>query len=530
MLFRVIDGKRSFAVSRTALISTIASSLLSAQANAQAIPAPPTGCDRGLFTTGNNTIPAAATAAGTSLAAAEASTAQVMELVAQRRAQEAEACPANFIKVGGACQPVRRITSTSQPASSAPATPVNTGATLTSSAKPSAARRLSAGTPDRRRSDVSPDDVSVKPEPVVERNAVWSEAFADYERRTGLGDATSSASRSQRTAGLVVGADHAVQNGYSGIVFGLVGGVSDTRQEFQRSSSQQLDTNYIVDLSKEFAFQDPNFTPTSFSYLLPENHTFDSLQKQTLTGPSLGWTLSFFRGGFFSDAIVKADFLDLKRTSTVSDTYGRTLNANFEQIILDQNGQVANPQGQAPGCINLNDQNGPINPPYTITNRQTTTTVIAQQTSAINFIVAENLGYHFDLPQGNWIEPLIGARYSYSTYGSNAASLGLEDGHAIRVQGGARFGFTRFVLDRYVWTTSLTTLLYSDVLISGFVTNADGFSAGALLADQGKLRVQGALTSKVDLLNGVSTFAEVQTRYGQDYWGIGGRVGARYEW
>ena len=357
---------------------------------------------------------------------------------------------------------------------------------------------------------------------------MWSEAFADYERRTGLGDATGSASRSQRTAGLLVGADHAVQIGDFGMMFGLMGGVSDTRQQFQRTSNQQLTTNYVVNFpAADLNSIDPwalsaaqtGYTgPFSFSYPLPANHTLDSVQQQTLTGPSLGATLSFFRGGFFSDGVVKTDFLNLNKTSTVSDLYGRTLNASFE---LPGNG--VQPRLGAFSFLR-------IAPSFTITKPLATITAISQQTSAINFIVAENLGYHFDLPQGNWIEPLIGARYSYSTYGSNAASLGLEDGHAIRVQGGARFGFTRFVLDRYVWTTSLTTLLYSDVLISGFVTNADGFSAGALLADQGKLRVQGALTSKVDLLNGVSTFAEVQTRYGQDYWGIGGRVGARYEW
>ena len=61
------------------------------------------------------------------------------------------------------------------------------------------------------------------------------------------------------------------------------------------------------------------------------------------------------------------------------------------------------------------------------------------------------------------------------------------------------------------------------------MTNADGFSAGALLADQGELRVQFILTSKLDLLNGISAFAEVQGRYGQHYSGFGGRIGGRYE-
>ena len=100
-----------------------------------------------MFTNVNNAYPAGSTPAGTSLAAAEASTAQVMELVAQRRATEAEACPAGSVRLGGVCQPVRRIASTPQPASLAPATSVDTGATLTSTARRSAARRLSVETP-----------------------------------------------------------------------------------------------------------------------------------------------------------------------------------------------------------------------------------------------------------------------------------------------------------------------------------------------------------------------------------------------
>jgi hypothetical protein len=172
-----------------------------------------------------------------------------------------------------------------------------------------------------------------------------------------------------------------------------------------------------------------------------------------------------------------------------------------------------------------------VNTPLTVTpyNRQTTVTVVSQQTPAINFIAADNVGYHFDLAQGFWVEPLIGGRFIYTTYGSNAASLGIEDGYDLRVQGGARFGLTALSIDHYVWTTALTTLLYSDVLIHGYVTNADGFSAGALLADQDALRVQCILTSKIDLLNGISAFAEVQARYGEHYSGFGGRIGGRYE-
>jgi hypothetical protein len=379
---------------------------------------------------------------------------------------------------------------------------------------------------------VSRDDTPFKPNPEVKRQAVWGEAFADYERRTGLGDATGNAYRSQHTAGFLVGVDHAAQISDLGVMFGLIGGASDTRQQFQRGPFEQdLITNYVVDFSNspDTAWQNfiRNGGQAIFSYPLPTNHILDSVQQQTLTGPSLGATLSFFRGGFFSDGVAKVDFLELNRNSVVSDLFARTLNAVFSEPLNPISGNQA-------GCIIISSLGVPVRfpPPlfYTLTNPTATITDSIQNTSAINFIVAENLGYHFNLPLGYWIEPTIGARYSYSTYGSNAASLGLEDGHAVRVQGGARLGFTGIVPGTYVWTTSLTAFLYSDVWISGFVTNADGFSAGALLADEGKLRVQGILASKVSLLNGFSAFGEVQGRYGQDYFGAGGRIGARYEW
>jgi len=154
-----------------------------------------------------------------------------------------------------------------------------------------------------------------------------------------------------------------------------------------------------------------------------------------------------------------------------------------------------------------------------------------QQTSNVNLILAQNFGYHFDLARGYWVEPLVGFRYTFATYGSNATDLSLEDGHALRVHAGARLGLTSLTPGGYLWTTSLTGLLYNDVLIRGFVTNADGFSAGAVQADEGKLRVQGILTSRVDLRNGQSAFVEMQGRYGgSNYWGSGARIGWRYEW
>lgn len=467
---------------------------------AAAAGAPP-GCDVDTyFTNGFNTSSASSSAAGTVLSAAEASTTQTMELVAQRRAQEAAICPIGYTREGGVCQPIR------------PAPAVRRR--VQPSASPTSATRQS--------SEFSEPAKRVVSDGAAPRNAVWSEAFTDYEKRTGLGDATSSASRTQSTSGFVVGADHAVQVAGMGVVFGIMGGASQTRQDFNSAAIRSQNTQYTVDLhaADQVLFPDP---ASVYDYLLPADHNLQSIEQQTLTGPSVGATLSIFKDGFFTDGVYKVDFLNLNRQGTTSDTYPSILNANFEF--------PGNPPF-APGCISRNVNVGvPRVPVYSLSGIQTVSGAINQSTSATNFVLAQNFGYHFDLTNGYWVEPLVGFRYVFATYGSNAQSLGLENGHDVRLQAGARVGFTGLpTAQSVVWTASFTGLLYSDVLIRGFVTNADGLSAGYLAADQGQLRIQGIWGVKADLLNGFTAFLECQARGGQDYWGYGARIGGRFQW
>src|SRR5262249_38049909 len=152
------------------------------------------------------------------------------------------------------------------------------------------------------------------------------------------------------SAGFLIGADHAMRSGDADISFGLLGGASSTQQEFQRSSNQQLLTNYVADFTQEFKGADPGYTgPTSFSYPLLDAHSINADERQRLTGPSLGLTSSFSKGGFFSDAVVKADFLTLNQTSTVSDTFNRSLtNAPSDfppQLFVEAPEQNGQPQG-----------------------------------------------------------------------------------------------------------------------------------------------------------------------------------------
>jgi hypothetical protein len=556
MRFEVIARTRYSAISKRALLGAVAWPLLVAQAGAQFVnPGGVAGCSIApFFTDQNNTTPASATAAGTSLAAAEASTVQAMEVVAQRRAQEAESCPEGFTKSGGVCRPIQRIAS-EVPASSVPSTPIDTGATLTGNMP---TRRSSKETGDKRRVVVvKPDDTRIKREAEATRikreaeaarNAVWSEAFGDYERRTGLQNATGTASRTQTTVGTLVGADHIVWNGDTGIMFGVLGGFSRTRQEFQATQNVQANTTFDVSASSleagagptnsnALAFQQyfntqgsPGFGTSGFQYTLPDSHTIQTDQIQTLTGPSVGATLSFFKGGFFSDAVAKVDFLNLNSTTTGTDTHDTLLTANFNSPLGSSlpNGFSNSPPSAYldVGCISQ----AVSKPGYKLNTPLPTPIAMALSTQSVNYTVVENVGYHFDFPRGFWIEPLVGVRYDYSTYGSNAAALGFDNGQAVRVQGGARFGLTSAVQDGYVWTNSFTSLLYSDVWINGFVIDPSSLADAAVLADEGKLRLQGILMSKIDLLNGFSCFVQAEARYGQDYWGVGGKVGFRYQW
>jgi hypothetical protein len=205
---------------------------------------------------------------------------------------------------------------------------------------------------------------------------------------------------------------------------GVIGGLSETTQSFASSSSGQQWTNYNLRVTDPRA-EGP--ITRDFDYQVLTDHAVQNRETQTLKGGDIGLTASLSRGGgFFSDSLVKIDPLNLNRTSTTFDTFNSVLNADRVNIS---------------GCIALNDGKVP-----STSNPQTTKAVFVGSTTQRDFILADNTGYHFDLKSGYWIEPLVGFQYTYTTYGSNAADLGLTDGQALRLQGGARVGLTGFYL------------------------------------------------------------------------------------
>ena len=354
-----------------------------------------------------------------------------MEILAQRRTQVVEKkkiCSAGSVLVGEMCQPVRQNSATGQ--------------------TPNTAKKPRTQTPA-----LNPNiDVAGTEQPKFE---VWSDAYVDYEKRTGLTSGNATETRAQTTSGALFGADRRFsQDGYD-IAVGFFGGASQTNQSFTSSASELQNTLYT---HSQLEFNGASFVNETYTYILPANHLLTADADQNIRSPILGLTFSASRAGFFTDGVLRAEIGDLNRIASTGDNFPQTLNANFE------NQSQTNPSPTQNGCIssgvNPNTHYAYPAPYYMLTNNQTLQNNLALQTSAINLIYAQDVGYHFDLPRGFWLEPLVGAQFTYSFYGSNAVALGLEDGYALRIQGGARIRkhkswSRRILMDHFVYWTAL---------------------------------------------------------------------------
>lgn len=405
-----------------------------------------------------------------SLSASEASTSQVLELMSQRRTEEAGVCPAGFERVQNVCRPIR----------------------------PTAARApvKKAATPRPAKAD----RIAEPEESTAPTTGAWIEAFADYERRTVSGVQT------QKAAGAVFGIDRTTTAGPLAMRFGVLGGFTRIQQESSAKRTDTFDTEYTVTL-KDGAAVEPDKTLT-FTVEDVE-HTFSSTSRQTLDGFGLGVSASLAKGRFFLDTVAKVDFYDVRGKVQTSDSAG-----GFKAIFNFED-----------ECIPGLDFNGdPVDPLFTLVAVQT---ALLHETTMRNFVVAGNFGYRSDLPDGYWLEPTVGLRFTYSDFASDAALLGLKDGHALRLEAGARVGKAHVLNDGSVWSNSLGLFAYSDVIVDGFVIDAVGSS---FESDEGKLRFRASLQSKLQLQDGVSLYGELGARVGEDYWGVSGKLGGRVEW
>jgi hypothetical protein len=437
-----------------------------------------------------------------SITATESSTDQALELVRKRREEASGSCPAGFVRSGGNCVPAGQaaaaqpvVAAAPPPAAAAPAPQVTT--TTTTGPAPAAAaqprpqrsvpprRVASTGQPAPQQMAAAPsqgysggslkDDGHYPQVPgIVRATGVWLEGYYDYEKQDNLnprGAPDNNPTRRAVSGGMISGVDVSqfqLGSTISGFQIGGFGGYNSTRVKFTDTTVRgRGDDNASTQID-----------------------TFSN-QRQEMEGAFAGIYGSFVHGPVSADVTFKVDFFDFEQ--------------RFDQRRF------------------FSDECAPPN--ITITD-----TRFRGSTSLTNYVVATNANYRIPVSAAFYIEPTVGLRYTHSDFGSGALALGVRDGDVFRVQGGLRFG-TRFTTpDGWVWNTSLTGLLYSDVSVNGFTVPGGVGQPAFPLVSEGKLRAMGVLSSRVDVGNGYSLYGDVEVRGGDDLFGFGSRLGVRYQW
>lgn len=476
---------------------------------------------------------------GLATSVAEASTAQTLEALAQRRIEAARGCPEGFTLINGVCQRSRPAATSAAPAVTPVAATVQSPANqpVTASAPPKqkstavrsgerAGREQAGGSPVIEASTTV--DVSAGP-----TFAAWFEGYADYQKRQGPTSAT------QHILGAVAGVERVFSRGSNSARFGFLAGGSTIKQS--ESSARRVSSfNITVDVDR-FLNVDP--PPTEFSVTGVDRDYIESLQRR-LEGATLGLTGSLILGRFFIDGVAKIDAFDISQARHVYDSRGSfrgTFNFPFGTgsgniPSFDINGAYIG--DRANNCVVV------FTTPFqalNLTQEQRKATIQQRlptlfrpvsvfetfDTTLTSFVFSNASGYRFDLTRNWMLEPFVGTLVQYSSYGDNAARMGLKDGYALRLEGGARLGYFQVFDSGLNWSTSLKLSAYSDVVVDGFVVTAGGSTART---DEGKLRGRAALESRLQFPDGFSLFGEVSGRIGEDYWGIGGKIGSRIEW
>ena len=158
---------------------------------------------------------------------------------------------------------------------------------------------------------------------------------------------------------------------------------------------------------------------------------------------------------------------------------------------------------------------------------------ISQSANLTNYNVATNIGYKFDLTKNYYIEPTAGLEYVRTNFDQatalTATTVALNDGQALLARAGARIG-TEWVTGNVRVEPSLLGLIYGfpEATNNALFANAASIS---MPSDVGRARgeLQGSVNA-FDLQTGLSTFARVNTRFGEGLWSVGGQAGVRYQW
>ncbi len=207
----------------------------------QAMAAAPPPCFSGTNMTASSNA-AANAAAPSGVSGVDTSTTKILEMVAERRENEKQSCPAGYALVGNACEPVSAAadtgTATEEPSAPSAAPPKS---------KPKPAKADEAA-PSREGQPVSTSLVS-------HGYGAWAEGFGDYEERDGLTiNGARDVERDQKVAGFLAGLDRTKRfSPQSGVLLGVLAGYSRNSQKYSpiSSSDPSVSTDY------NFRFKDP---------------------------------------------------------------------------------------------------------------------------------------------------------------------------------------------------------------------------------------------------------------------------------
>jgi hypothetical protein len=406
--------------------------------------------------------------------------ASVATTLGTRRQTELDRCPDGFERVNGVCE---RIVTAETPATAPP--PVSPP---TQTAPPQTRNPPAGGgeavPPPRRPALIYKAPPPPPLEPAV-RYSSWVQGIGDYEHRTGTAltsinccQAAGSASSFANTLYLS-GESRATMGGF------LAGADATWRNLWVPGDG------IITGVLTGYMSSDVRLTTTSISGTPSQVGNGSSNLMAHLDGPSVGAYVTYFRDRFSVDATFRADFFDLTESFTDNQFY--TINLG-------------------PGTYT----------PFLY--------AASGSTQVTNFTTSGNVNYRFPLTAASWVEPTAGVQLTYSDYDASAAALGLTNGHLIKVQGGARYGFDSYFGNARL-TTSITGLAYSDVDVTGgFIQNVAFGNNALIINDQGLLRGEGILAFNLAYADGVSLFALGDVRGGKDLFGVGGKAGVRYQW
>lgn len=277
------------------------------------------------------------------------------------------------------------------------------------------------------------------------------------------------------------------------------GGMAGMDKTYRRSARELIQVGAFAG----YTGTNSDFSTTVFTDIALGDTYRRTDAEQDIWGPFVGAYLAYAKNQWLTDLAFKVDILELSQKSKLT------------QLNCDP----------GEGAIGTTDGSS----------------------SLTSYVIAGNTQYRMPHGENRWWAPTFGWRYTNTDFGSDRDTtfftvnppptqpnpsfgrLGLDDGQALRLQGGLRFGHVHFSGQNTVWTTELAALIYSDVWVEGFTfTSTSGGTVTPV--DEGKVRALGQIWSTIYMGNGTSYLFQGEVYGGEDLIGVAGQIGMRYEW